>query len=242
MHIPSGKQLQLSFDNEEAIRGNKMINTKDYCFLGNCGHGGSGIAGCPTYGKQTPIIPETGKPLFHEGDIARKIGIRLKEKILESPFADKIKFELLNGYCNIDISLKDRVKYGKFVHQRLNPSFWLGIHVNAEGDGSTWTPANGARILYYGSKTRNLARLLMECHKRNSIIVVNGIKKVGIISGMIRMRPALYELRKTPGPALIYETGFMTNKSDAERISSDAGIEDAANTLFEFILITSGII
>ena len=104
-----------------------------------------------------------------------------------------------------DMLLADRV--GKA--NKAKADVYISVHANAFGDGVNWHPANGLVGMYYtGSvKSERLARTIIEQMSKDLGMPINSFQP-----------GKLYEPKNTAMPCVIVECGFMTNKSDAEKL------------------------
>lgn len=104
-----------------------------------------------------------------------------------------------------DMSLADRV--GKANTAKAD--VYISVHANAFGDGINWHPANGLVGMYYtGSvKGEKLARTIIGQMSKDLGMPINSYQP-----------GKLYEPKYTAMPCVIVECGFMTNKSDAQKL------------------------
>lgn len=96
-------------------------------------------------------------------------------------------------------SLKERVD----AANAFGADAFLSIHTNAASDSS----ATGTEALVYNLDSA-AARL-------GNDILTGVVNATGLRNRGVKARPGLYVLRKTQMPAVLLETGFITNPSDA---------------------------
>lgn len=112
---------------------------------------------------------------------------------------------------NKDVPLTNRVKYAnELAEYEDRKCIYISIHSNAHGNGSEWTTAKGNSIHLYpkaSTKSREFADLLADEFKNNygRLTRWRGIKENNF-----------YVLRWTDMPAVLLETGFMTNKAECK--------------------------
>jgi N-acetylmuramoyl-L-alanine amidase len=115
--------------------------------------------------------------------------------------------ESLNGRCNMANS--------------WGADYFISIHCNASSPS-----ANGTETLICGDKAKILAQLV------NSNLVGLGLTDRGV-----KQRPELAVLKHTNMPAILVETAFITNPSDAKFLTDkqDDIAQAICNAVFEFL-------
>jgi N-acetylmuramoyl-L-alanine amidase len=111
-----------------------------------------------------------------------------------------------------DVSLRDRCKKANDA----KCGYFVSIHANASGN--TWSNANGIETFIKGNNTDKLEYkksfdMATRIHK--SLITLTKAKNRGV-----KTSNDLYVLNATSMPALLVECGFMTNKTENEKLKS----------------------
>ena len=122
-----------------------------------------------------------------------------------------------------DISLQERVDREQKIYKKLKePSVFISIHADAF---DVKNAAEGGRFFYHSDAGRVIAEDLTD-YMRNY-----GYK--------IKLRPPMQKnfkvLKDTASPAVLFELGFMTTKSDLDLLMSDDFRNHTANLLFNGI-------
>lgn len=145
-------------------------------------------------------------------DVARRL-----ERLLEE---NNIK-TCMTRTGDVYVSLYDRSEKAN----RLDADLFISIHHNA-GKSSL----SGTMTLYYpanGSFTgKDLAQIV-----QGELIKKLGTKNLGIIS-----RPNLAVLRTTKMPAIIAEIGYLTNKSELDKLKSPSYRQKTAEALRDAVM------
>ena len=158
-----------------------------------------------------------------EGVNVRQIGVKLKAEIKERGLTAEV-----NNLGPVDTGLKSRVQYSNYAYRRMGNVLHVPLHHNAVTvkKGDEWANASGARFLYHPwSKTS----------KRIAEVFAEQFKKHTLLGGKIVPSRWLYELRRTVGPAVLAEMGFMTNMEDNYYLQSEQGQGDIVNALCETV-------
>lgn len=170
--------------------------------------------GMETAGKRTPPLKSD---LYIDGKLVRKKGEVIKENEFTSAVVKYLEealkrcgFDvLLVAQTDADTSLSTRVSRANAA----NADAYISKHYNALG--STWQKGL-VTIIHYNSqaKTKLLAKNVHEelwkLHKDHNCINY-GVRTDTDVSGF-----SLYVLRNTKMPAILTESGFMDNLSDAK--------------------------
>ncbi len=138
-----------------------------------------------------------------EQDITYQIGVYLADLLRADP-----RFEVrlsrptpttVLGTTNAT-SLSERVR----LANEWPANYFVSIHANANVNPSI----NGAEVYVYAYYTQAywLAQHILESIVANTALADNGV----------RVNPSLYVLRRTKMPAVLVETGYLTNAGDAE--------------------------
>lgn len=85
-------------------------------------------------------------------------------------------------------------------------NYFISIHCNANSNPAI----NGSEVYVYQEGTQ--AYWLAQ-HILNAVVEQAGTRNNGV-----RLNPSLYVLRKTKMPAVLVELGYLTNRSDAQKL------------------------
>ena len=205
-----------------------MHNSK-FLYLIDYGHGGLIDGKYQTSGKRSPKFPDKtfpdGKPfVLYEGVNNRKNGKMLIDKLNEL----KIDcMDIVNS--EEDIPLKERVKIANELN-RNRKCIYISIHSNAFGNGRTFNNVKGNSVHIYNKSSgnaRKFADILSKGFRTDFDYLTRwrGIKE-----------NSFYVLRFTHMPAVLLETGFFTNKAEAELMLTCEWRELFVKTLSEAII------
>ncbi|WP_336881549.1 N-acetylmuramoyl-L-alanine amidase [Priestia koreensis] len=163
--------------------------------------------GAPTLASNPVIVIDPG----HGGSDSGAVGNGLQEKNLTLDIATRAKNYVVANYpatvymtrsSDATVSLEDRASYANSV----GASFFVSMHINS----ATATSANGLETYnYYGSI--NGAQLATSAYNKlkTSYSSLRGVKEAGF-----------YVLKYTNMPAMLGETGFISNSTDAANLGS----------------------
>lgn len=173
--------------------------------------------------------------------------ICLREKNVTLSVANLVKNKLLKLNSNYKVvmsrtsdntvGLLDRSKKSNGI----NPNIFVSIHVNSGGGGV----ANGIETYWYEYDSAYQPEINKQFHNdpirlRNSERLANSIQKNIIVSTNARnrgLKRATYAvLRETQALAVLVETGFIDNLSEAYKLSSDQYQEKLANGIVNGII------
>jgi N-acetylmuramoyl-L-alanine amidase len=189
----------------------------NYTWLIDAGHGGVSIDGSYlTKGKQSPQVP----PGIYEGEFNRKVAAELI-RINDGEF----DIEVINPAA-INIKESAKVAYANELHAKTKNCVYIAIHANAKGKGEAWYDAHGFGVFHYptSKKGLKLAKKLFSKMTQNTDLSTRYV-----------MPKKFYVLSKTKMPAILLESGFMTNKHDAAYLASYKGVNDIATAILEMI-------
>lgn len=151
----------------------------------------------------------------HEADIALKIVLKLGE------FLSEKGVEVLYSRTeDVYPEWKDRVG----VANDNNADVYVSVHLNAAENKL----ARGTEVLVHpstGTKTRALAQAVLE----------NIVDSTGFNDRGIKERSDLYVLKATKMPAILIETGFISNDSECELLSNKTVQACVAETIADAI-------
>jgi len=175
-------------------------------FLIDPGHSGLAFGHYMTAGKRSPEIP----PGLYEGEVNRKICKEILDRHHEG-------YEVLNiNPGPINIPLGARVKFINQLVKRLAPEpvALIDIHCNAAAKRG-WSSANGFVVFkprwrpWGGLRREQSATLARMLHKHYTGF---GFYDRGIKQAGFKM------IRAPKCPSVLLEMGFMTNKTDAQKL------------------------
>jgi len=186
-----------------AVRTQRIIleTSKDITVGIDVGHGPL------TRGKRTPRW-ENGK-FMHEYEFNLAVAKKLERKLI------KRGFKVVRTYKEgIDLPLKSRVK----IANDAKVDIFISIHANAYGMGG-WNTVTGIET-YYSTGSRIGPRLAKTVHKEL-------IDATGMVDRKVK-NARFYVIKNTDAPAILTESGFMTNKEDAKKLLDDGYREKIA--------------
>ena len=198
-------------------------------------------------GKKT-IVVDAGHNYGGDGGATNTIdGVTYNEADLNIQVASKLKKELEKRGYNVIMtraegqiekialvqSLTNRVN----IANNANADFFVSIHHNSVDNAPT---ANGVLTLYssiaqdekFGSKL-NSARI--EKSKQMATLINNNIANKLNLNNRGGQSQSLFVCRNTNMPAVLVETGFITNKQEAIRCSDSASQQKVAEAIAETI-------
>jgi N-acetylmuramoyl-L-alanine amidase len=187
-------------------------------FLLDPGHGGLSFGHYLTPGKRSPEIP----PGFYEGAYNRRICKLIEIEAQNSIYLHGEVLTIAPGPVNIPLAA--RWKYVNHLWRIFDRELALiSIHCNAIGFGK-WRAANGF-VVFKPKRPRTqrdnqLAQLVHDHYQGLCLFRDRGIKEANFT--MIR-RPLC--------PAVLLEMGFMTNRSDVEKLQQYDVQEDIARAV-----------
>lgn len=186
----------------------------------DAGHGGIINGKYQTAGKRSPYFPD-GTQLY-EGVYNRII----MNNVIEMLEDEGIQYlTIYDG--NKDMPLHRRSIIANDIADKVDDDVMLiSIHANADGDGSRWTKPKGIETFYYPSSTegKKYAKQMQELLIKYTGGVDRGIKS-----------SKFYILRKTSMPAILIETGFMTNMEECSKLKSSEYQNQISKAIVEFI-------
>ena len=156
--------------------------------------------GYMTAGKRTCPFPDGRQMREHEFN--RDVAFTLDYLLRKQGHTTVLCFDEIGV---TDMALADRV--GKA--NKAKADVYISVHANAFGDGVNWHPANGLVGMYYtgSAKGEQLARTIIGQMSKDLGMPINSFQP-----------GKLYEPKYTAMPCTIIECGFMTNRSDAEKL------------------------
>lgn len=198
----------------------------------------SGTIATPAPSTTTPTtrpVPQTGLVVMldpgHGGRDPGAVGIgSIKEKDINLSIAQRVANRLeQNGIRVImtrsddrEIDLSPRVQ----MAERSNVDLFVSIHANAIS--MSRPDVNGLETYYYSSGL-NLARTIHNSILRNTDMRDRGVRQANF-----------YVIKNTSMPAVLVETGFVTGREDAARLSNINTRNQIADAIADGILTYSG--
>lgn len=183
------------------------------CLLDN-GHGVN------TLGKCSP------DKTVREYAYARKLVNAISEKLKE----ENIEYQIIVPE-ETDIPINTRIKRVNDICQKRNDCFLISVHLNAGGNGSTWTNAKGWSVFVSknaSKKSKVIASTFTTHAKELNLMGNRSIPKEGYwIWSWSKYDIAL--LKYTNCPAILTENLFQDNKEDIKYLLSEEGF----NTLVQ---------
>ncbi|SNX52999.1 N-acetylmuramoyl-L-alanine amidase family protein [Thermoanaerobacterium sp. RBIITD] len=142
---------------------------------------------------------------IREADINLAIGLKLKTLLEKGGYRTMISRE-----SDVDVGLYDR------PYQANNAG--ADVFVSIHSDSFDSPSANGTTILYFPNGDRGDTR---DNRTFAQIIHDNLMKQISTTDRGLSERPNLVVLNQTKMPAVLVETGFVTNPSDAKLLQDD---------------------
>lgn len=170
----------------------------------------------------------------HGGHDSGALGGSIKESNVNLAISLKVAEKLQNAGYNVIMTrsgdtyptLQDRVDIASEKTNGTIPAIFVSIHCNSFENPST----NGTQV-YYHPDSKYGTILAQNIYNAN-------VAQTSLRPAQIHDGSHLFVIRKTLQPAALVETGFISNYSDREYISSSAGQEALANGIFTGIVQT----
>ncbi len=156
---------------------------------------------------------------LREKDVVLDTSLKLKTLLAKTPFQVKLTRE-----TDVFLELSDRVAFAK----RANADIFVSIHANA----FTSESANGTETYYYAAaqNTRSEDSKLLATKIQSRMLDAWKLNNRGVKHGNFHV------LRENTMPAALVELGFITNKSDNEKLASATWRQRAAEAIYLGIL------
>jgi N-acetylmuramoyl-L-alanine amidase len=160
-----------------------------------------------------------------------KGNVILKENCVNEAVGNKLSFIHWLNNCEahfisnewIDISLSERVrrerKIAKEIEARGEKSLFISIHADAF---HVKNKAEGGRFFYYSESGRKIAEKMTKYFRENGY----GLSLRDPMYGNFKV------IRESASPAILFEMGFMTTKSDLDQLINDDFRNKTANLLY----------
>ncbi|QUH19954.1 N-acetylmuramoyl-L-alanine amidase [Alkaliphilus sp. B6464] len=153
---------------------------------------------------------------MHESEIVLDISTRLNKLLTEAGFRTYMT-RVDNLTPNIKLELQDRAD----VANSLNADIFISIHANAVENVPT---ANGLENFYHPDDIRG--------KKLAEVFQSEMIKNLGINNRGVKPNN-LSVLRNTTMPAVLTETGFLTNAGDEAKLATSEYRQQVAEAMFK---------
>lgn len=168
--------------------------------------------------------------LGHGGSDSGTLGNGLKEK--EVNFNQGMAlYKLLEADPNIKVYMTREsdvyptLQFRSALANEINADLFVSIHNN-----SASANVSGTETLYFPSTTDPRGKAIAQ-------VVQNAIvNQCGMINRGIKARSDLYVLRTTNMPAILIETGFLSNANDASRINTPSFISTWSKAVYNAIV------
>ena len=190
-------------------------------YLLSAGHGGTAFGHYRTPGKRSPGKRKPADPGIFEGEFNRDICNRIVERDKDGAF-------LFINPGPINISLKEKIGFVNWLAQRERVCL-IEIHANA-AKGPSWSTGHGFAV-FHSWNASNASEILCDFIRRAWIQNVPEIFNRGIKVEDYSI------LKKTDCPAVLIESGFMTNRSEAELLSTDTIRESIADAIYQAVFL-----
>lgn len=209
-------QLNALYEVESELRDGNMFfsftdphDIYDKVIVVDAGHGQNSIGGATMQGVE-------------EKDLNLAIVTYLKEYIEASDKNIGVYFTRLD---NSDPSLMDRAKMANAAHADL----FISVHNNALKSGH-WSSANGTSVLYSESdesgQSKKFAKICLD-----NVGKAFGSNRRGVVEG-----DNIYIVRTSEVPVALIEVGFMTNRTDFNKLIKEEYQRKAAEGIYNAIL------
>lgn len=176
-----------------------------------------------------PSPPNTGAEGngYREQDITYEIGARLADLLRQNPNFD-VRLSRPTRQTQLGTSNASSLRARVNEANRWGADYFISIHTNA----SVSPNAVGTEVLVYQNMTQAsaLAEDILE-----EIVSASGFPNRGV-----KQRPGLYVLRKTNMPAVLIETGFISNPQEANLMANNPSLFARAiyNGILDFLSLS----
>ncbi|HBN82209.1 MAG TPA: N-acetylmuramoyl-L-alanine amidase [Clostridiales bacterium] len=174
--------------------------------------------GYNTSGKRTCPFPDGRQMREHEFN--RDVALNLDYRLRRAGHETMICFDQIGVN---DFTLKQRTT----IANEKKADIFVSVHANAWGEGENWNDVNGLVAMYYPNSVQGerLARSVLPELQKTTNLPINSYQAVSYAV-----------LRDTFMPAVIIECGFMTNRSDAEKLLTYEYRNSCAEGIYNGIL------
>lgn len=173
---------------------------------------------------------------LYEKNVTLAITKKLKDYLNEDPDIYVYYTRLADKASNITKGMPGVPSTGASLRGRYNlanevsPDLFISIHINSAGS----TSARGTESLYATvNKSKNAGGL--DSKKLAQIAHKNLIAAVRSSNRGTKVRNGLAVLKHVNAPAVLLESAFISNKSDAAILKKDSRLDDIAQSIFQTI-------
>ena len=167
----------------------------------------------------------------HGGSDSGTVGNGLKEKDVNFNQGMAL-YRLLEADSNIKVYMTREtdvyptLQFRATLANEIEADLFVSIHNNSASSESV----QGAETLYYPSTTDTRGKAIAQLIQ-NSLV-----KDSGMVNRGIKARSDLYVLKNTNMPAVLIETGFLSNASDASRMNTTSFTNTWAKGIYNTIV------
>lgn len=156
-----------------------------------------------------------------ESDNNLAVGLKLRDKLVQAGAKVIMTRESDHTVAPEGSSLSQELQARVDIAEKNNADIFVSIHTNSNPNNST----AGAMTFYYSSESNVLAAKVQS----------NLIKQTGAINKGTEVA-TFYVLRNTSMPSVLVEMGFITNVTEAARLSSNSYRNDIAQGIYNGIV------
>lgn len=184
--------------------------------------------------KSTPGKCSPDKKFF-EYQYSREICQEVKAELEAHGYKVFIDVEEDDLPMNPSKELIYRCKIVNDLHKKYKNCIYVSIHVNAAGNGLSWSNATGWEAYTSIGKTQAdvLATYLYNSAKKN---LSGKTIRTNMSDGDMDKESNFYVLKNTNCPAVLTENFFMDSKKDLEYLNSDLGFYQIVKTHVDGIM------
>lgn len=190
---------------------NKNAKYREMLIVIDPGHGGSDPGAVSTIQK------------LKESNIVIEIGLELNRLLAEAGFRT-----YMTRVDDMRVTLQERVD----VANALNADLFVSIHANA----ALTSTANGLENLYYPSELNTEDEDNRDNKKLAQIFQKEMVSYLNTNNRGIVARDGLFVLKNTTMPAILTETGFLSNPGDESRLATKEYRQQIAVAMFKSIV------
>lgn len=157
----------------------------------------------------------------------------MREYEFNSAVASEMK-KLLSHYEDVTVYFSHSDERDVPLHERttkanqLKVDLLVSIHANAHGNGKEWTSAEGIETYVYTSRPK--AALALATLVQEKLVQQTGRKNRGVKTA------SFHVLKATHMTAILCECGFMTNKTEAQLLSTSRYQKTCAQAIVDGVV------
>ncbi|MGJ9385855.1 N-acetylmuramoyl-L-alanine amidase [Salipaludibacillus sp. CF4.18] len=151
-----------------------------------------------------------------EKDVVLDIGLRLEKK-LKSSGANVV----MTRRTDVFLTLSERVQ----VAEKANADTFISVHANANNSEK----ANGIDTFHYGKYSKTESEELAKSIQKRLIYDTEATDRGTPVGNF-------HVIRESRMPSVLVETGFITNKAEAEKFKTSAYKESVAEAVYQGII------